>query len=132
MKSNKTKLVLILIMITASTCFAQSWKNFIKGVEERATGKNSSQSTEQTKDASNDKAKLSNNPTVQKMAACLTKAEIALKAKDYETAADNYNTAVKIKLPSNIDKSDADTLSVWANEIYARLQYQNIKNLKKR
>ncbi len=132
MKSNKTKLVLILIMITASTCFAQSWKNFIKGVEERATGKNSSQSTEQTKDASNDKAKLSNNPTVQKMAACLTKAEIALKAKDYETAADNYNTAVKIKLPSNIDKSDADTLNVWANEIYARLQYQNIKNLKKR
>ncbi len=132
MKSNKTKLVLILIMITASTCFAQSWKNFIKGVEERATGKNSSQSTEQTKDASRDKAKLSNNPTVQKMAACLTKAEIALKAKDYETAADNYNTAVKIKLPSNIDKSDADTLSVWANEIYARLQYQNIKKLKKR
>ena len=132
MKSNKTKLVLILLMITASTSFAQSWKNFIKGVEERATGKNSSQSTEQSKDASTDKAKLSNNPTVQKMAACLTKAEIALKAKDYETAADNYNTAVKIKLPSNIDKSDADTLSVWANEIYARLQYQNIKNLKKR
>ena len=119
-------------MITATTCFAQSWKNFIKGVEERATGKNSSQSTEQTKDAGKDKAKLSNNPTVQKMAAYLTKAEIALKAKDYETAADNYNTAVKIKLPSNIDKSDADTLNVWAGEIYARLQYQNIKNLKKR
>ncbi len=132
MKSNKTKLVLILLMITATTCFAQSWKNFIKGVEERATGKNSSQSTEQTKDAGKDKAKLSNNPTVQKMAAYLTKAEIALKAKDYETAADNYNTAVKIKLPSNIDKSDADTLNVWAGEIYARLQYQNIKNLKKR
>lgn len=132
MKSNKTKLVLILLMVTASTCFAQSWKNFIKGVEERATGKSSSQSTEQTQNESKDKAKLSNNPTVQKMAAYLTKAEIALKAKDYETAADNYNKAVKIKLPSNIDKSDADTLSAWSGEIYARLQYQNIKNLKKK
>lgn len=132
MKSNKTKIALILLMITASGAFAQSWKNFIKGVEERATGKSSSQSTEQTTTESKDKAKLSNNPTVQKVAAYLTKAEIALKSKDYETAAENYNKAVKIKLPSNIDESDANTLNIWSSEIYTRLQYQNLKNLKKR
>ena len=77
-------------------------------------------------------AKLSNNPQVQKRAVYLTKAEIALNSKDYTAATENYNKAVKTKLPSNVDKSDADILNTWATEIYARLQYQNIKTLKNR
>ena len=77
-------------------------------------------------------AKLSNNPQVQKRAAYLTKAEIALKSEDYTAATENYNRAVKTKLPSNVDKSDADTLNAWAAEIYARLQYQNIITFRKK
>lgn len=69
---------------------------------------------------------------MQKRAAYLTKAEIALNSKDYAAATENYNKAVKTKLPSNVDKSDADTLNTWATEIYARLQYQNIKNFTNR
>ena len=56
----------------------------------------------------------------------------SLKSEDYTAATENYNRAVKTKLPSNVDKSDADTLNAWAAEIYARLQYQNIKTLKNR
>ena len=69
---------------------------------------------------------------MQKRAAYLTKAEIALNSKDYTAATENYNRAVKTKLPSNVDKSDADTLNAWAAEIYARLQYQNVKTFTNR
>ena len=127
-------------MITTSACFAQNWKSFVKGVEDRIGEKNNPQTKEQTKtnkttesaDTKKTTAKLSNNPQVQKRAAYLTKAEIALKSEDYTAATENYNRAVKTKLPSNVDKSDADTLNAWAAEIYARLQYQNIKTLKNR
>ena len=138
--SKKSKVALFLLMITTSACFAQNWKSFVKGVEGRVGGKNDPQTKEQTKtnnttepaDTKKTTAKLSNNPQVQKRAAYLTKAEIALNSKDYTAATENYNKAVKTKLPSNVDKSDADTLNTWAAEIYARLQYQNIKTLKNR
>lgn len=135
--SKKSKIALILIMITASACFAQKWKGIVKGIEGRTGGNNNSQAIEknepkETNNAKKNTAKLSNNPQVQKKAAYLTKAEVALNSKDYNTAAENYNKAAKTKLPSNVDKSDADILNTWTKEIYARLQYQNIKSLKNR
>ena len=138
--SKKSKVALFLLMITTSACFAQNWKSFVKGVEGRVGGKNNPQTKEQTKtnkttesaDTKKTTAKLSNNPQVQKRAAYLTKAEIALNSKDYTAATENYNKAVKTKLPSNVDKSDADILKTWATEIYARLQYQNIKTFTNR
>lgn len=135
--SKKLKTALILIMITASACFAQKWKGIVKGIEGRTGGNNNSQAIEknepkETNNAKKNTAKLSNNPQVQKKAAYLTKAEVALNSKDYNTAAENYNKAAKTKLPSNVDKSDADILNTWTKEIYARLQYQNIKSLKNR
>lgn len=135
--SKKSKIALILIMITASACFAQKWKGIVKGIESRTGGNNNSQAIEknepkETNNAKKNTAKLSNNPQVQKKAAYLTKAEVALNSKDYNTAAENYNKAAKTKLPSNVDKSDADILNTWTKEIYARLQYQNIKSLKNR
>ena len=138
--SKKSKVALFLLMITTSACFAQNWKSFVKGVEGRVGGKNNPQTKEQTKtnkttestDTKKMTAKLSNNPQVQKRAAYLTKAEIALNSKDYTAATENYNKAVKTKLPSNVDKSDADILKTWAAEIYARLQYQNIKTFTNR
>lgn len=135
--SKKSKIMLFLLMITTSACFAQNWKSFVKGVESRVGEKNAPQTKEQTKttesaDTKKMTAKLSNNPQVQKRAAYLTKAEIALNSKDYTAATENYNKAVKTKLPSNVDKSDADILKTWAAEIYARLQYQNIKTFTNR
>lgn len=135
--SKKLKTALILIMITASACFAQKWKGIVKGIEGRTGGNNNSQAIEknepkETNNAKKNTAKLSNNPQVQKKAAYLTKAEVALNSKDYNTAAENYNKAAKTKLPSNVDKSDADILNTWTKEIYARLQYQNVKSLKNR
>lgn len=138
--SKKSKIMLFLLMITTSACFAQNWKSFVKGVEGRVGEKNAPQTKEQTKtnkttesaDTKKMTAKLSNNPQVQKRAAYLTKAEIALNSKDYTAATENYNKAVKTKLPSNVDKSDADILKTWAAEIYARLQYQNIKTFTNR
>lgn len=135
--SKKSKTALILIMITASACFAQKWKGIVKGIEGRTGGNNNSQAIEKNEpkemnNAKKNTAKLSNNPQVQKKAAYLTKAEVALNSKDYNTAAENYNKAAKTKLPSNVDKSDADILNTWTKEIYARLQYQNIKSLKNR
>lgn len=135
--SKKSKTALILIMITASACFAQKWKGIVKGIEGRTGGNNNSQAIEknepkETNNAKKNTAKLSNNPQVQKKAAYLTKAEVALNSKDYNTAAENYNKAAKTKLPSNVDKSDADILNTWTKEIYARLQYQNVKSLKNR
>ena len=129
--SKKSKVMLFLLMITTSACFAQNWKSFVKGVESRVGEKNAPQTKEQTK-TKKMTAKLSNNPQVQKRAAYLTKAEIALNSKDYTAATENYNKAVKTKLPSNVDKSDADILKTWAAEIYARLQYQNIKTFTNR
>ena len=136
----KSKIVLILLMVAATSCFAQKWKGLVKGIEGRVGGNNNSQTTEQTQaieqtetnNAKKNTAKLSNNPQVQKVAAYLTKAEIALNSKDYRTASENYNKAVKTKLPSNVDKSDADTLNAWATEIYTRLQYHNIKSFTNR
>lgn len=135
--SKKSKVAMFLLMITTSACFAQNWKSFVKGVESRVGEKNAPQTKEQTKttesaDTKKMTAKLSNNPQVQKRAAYLTKAEIALNSKDYTAATENYNKAVKTKLPSNVDKSDADILKTWAAEIYARLQYQNIKTFTNR
>ena len=138
--SKKSKVALFLLMITTSACFAQNWKSFVKGVEGRVGGKNNPQTKEQTKtnkttesaDTKKMTAKLSNNPQVQKRAAYLTKAEIALNSKDYTAATENYNKAVKTNLPSTVDNSDADILKTWAAEIYARLQYQNIKTFTNR
>ncbi|WP_273464880.1 hypothetical protein [Treponema berlinense] len=103
--SKKSKVALFLLMITTSACFAQNWKSFVKGVEGRVGGKNNPQTKEQTKtnkttesaDTKKTTAKLSNNPQVQKRAAYLTKAEIALNSKDYTAATENYNKAVKNK-----------------------------------
>lgn len=138
--SKKSKVVLVALMVAASSCFAQKWKSLVNGIEGRVGGKNNSQTTEQTQaieqtetnNAKKNTAKLSNNPQVQKKAAYLTKAEIALNSKDYNTAAENYNKAVKTKLPSNVEKSDADILNTWTKEIYARLQYNNIKSFTNR
>lgn len=40
--SKKSKIALILIMITASACFAQKWKGIVKGIESRTGGNNNS------------------------------------------------------------------------------------------
>ena len=133
--SKKSKVVIVALMVAVSSCFAQKWKGLVKGIEGRVGGKNNSQTTEQTQaiettEQNNTKkntAKLSNNPQVQKVAAYLTKAEIALNSKDYNTATENYNSAAKVKLPKNVDKSDADILNAWSAEIYSRIQYHNIK-----
>lgn len=125
--SKKSRITLLLLMAATSVCFAQKWKSVVKG-----TGKSGSQTAQQAEQTETGKtkkrtAKLSNNPTVQKKAAYLTKSEIALNSKDYNAALENYNKAVKVKLPSNVDKSDADILNAWSTEIYARLQYLNVK-----
>ena len=44
--SKKSKIALILIMITASACFAQKWKGIVKGIESRTGGNNNSQAIE--------------------------------------------------------------------------------------
>lgn len=132
--SIKSKLVLILLMVAASSCFAQKWKGLVKGIEGKVIEKNNSQTLEQTEtnNAKKNTAKLSNNPQVQKVAFYLTKAEIALNSKDYNTATENYNDAKKVKLPKNIEKSDADILNAWSAEIYSRIQYNNIKSFTNR
>ena len=79
--SKKSKVMLFLLMITTSACFAQNWKSFVKGVESRVGEKNAPQTKEQTKtnkttesaDTKKMTAKLSNNPQVQKRAAYLKK-----------------------------------------------------------
>ena len=136
----KSKIVLILLMVAATSCFAQKWKGLVKGIEGRVGGNNNSQTTEQTQaieqtetnNAKKNTAKLSNNPQVQKVAAYLTKTEIALNSKDYRTATENYNSAAKVKLPKNVEKSDADILNAWSAEIYSRIQYHNIKSFTNR
>ena len=131
--SRKSKIalaVLAVLMLTASACFAQKWKGIVKGIEGRVGGNGSSQTQAAEENRSSKPAKLSNDPSVQKVAAYLTKSEIALNAKDYNSALEHYNKAAKVKLPSNVAKSDADALNVWSAEIYTRLQY-NI-NIKKR
>ena len=135
--SKKSKIVAILLIATATSCFSQKWKGIVKGIGNRASGNTNSQAIEKTEpaetnNAKKNTAKLSNNPQVQTKAAYLTKAEVVLNSKDYNTATENYNKAVKTKLPKNVDKSDADILNTWTKEIYARLQYQNIKSLKNR
>lgn len=135
--SKKSKTIAFLLIAAITSCFAQKWKGIVKGIGDRASGNTNSQAIEKTEttetnNAKKNTAKLSNNPQVQKKAAYLTKAEVALNSKDYNTAAENYNKAVKTKLPSNVNKSDANILNTWTKEIYARLQYQNIKSLKNR
>lgn len=127
--SKKSRIVLVLLMAASSACFAQKWKGIVKGIEGRVGGNNNPQAAQETEEnnAKKKTAKLSNNTSVQKKAAYLTKYEIALNEKNYNAAVENYNKAVKVKLPSNVDKSDADTLNAWATEIYARLQYANVK-----
>ncbi|WP_294425343.1 hypothetical protein [uncultured Treponema sp.] len=44
----KSKIVLILLMVAATSCFAQKWKGLVKGIEGRVGGNNNSQTTEQT------------------------------------------------------------------------------------
>ena len=41
--SRKSKVVLVLLMVAASACFAQKWKSLVKGIEGRVGGKNNSQ-----------------------------------------------------------------------------------------
>ena len=43
--SRKSKVVLVLLMVAASACFAQKWKSLVKGIEGRVGGKNNSQQT---------------------------------------------------------------------------------------
>ena len=85
-------------------------KSFVKGVEGRVGGKNNPQTKEQTKtnkttesaDTKKTTAKLSNNPQVQKRAAYLTKAEIALKSEEYtdcQQKADGTGPYQKRQLP---------------------------------
>ncbi len=128
--SRKSKIVAVLLVAAASTCFAQKWKGIVKGIEGRVGGNGSSQTTATEENRSSKPAKLSNDPSVQKVAAYLTKSEVALNAKDYNSALENYNKASKVKLPKNVAQSDANALNAWSAEIYARLQY-NI-NIKKR
>ena len=128
--SRKTKIVAVLIVAAASACFAQKWKGIVKGIEGRVGGNGSSQTQAAEENYSNKPAKLSNDPSVQKVAAYLTKSEVALNAKDYNSALENYNKASKVKLPKNVAQSDANALNAWSAEIYARLQY-NV-NIKKR
>ena len=45
--SKKSKIALILIMITASACFAQKWKGIVKGIESRTGGNNNSQAIDE-------------------------------------------------------------------------------------
>ena len=76
----KSKIVLILLMVAATSCFAQKWKGLVKGIEGRVGGNNNSQTTEQTQaieqtetnNAKKNTAKLSTNPRVQIVSAYLT------------------------------------------------------------
>lgn len=128
--SRKTKIVAALLVAAASACFAQKWKGIVKGIEGRVGGNGSSQTQSAEENRSSKPAKLSNDPSVQKVAAYLTKSEVALNAKDYNSALENYNKASKVQLPKNVAQSDANALNAWSAEIYARLQY-NV-NIKKR
>ena len=85
----KSKIVLILLMFAATSCFAQKWKGLVKGIEGRVGGNNNSQTTEQTQaieqtetnNAKKNTAKLSNNPQVQKQKSRLTQKTIELPQK---------------------------------------------------
>ena len=59
--SKKSKVMLFLLMITTSACFAQNWKSFVKGVEGRVGGKTTLRQKSKQK-----QIKQQNQPTQKK------------------------------------------------------------------
>lgn len=143
--SRKSKIVLVLLMVAASTCFAQKWKGIVKGIEGRVGGKNGSQqTTESTEKESSSKkssslfgggagrngkysdistykskkpAKLSNEASVQKHYKLYEKAENALLKKDYATAQKYFDEASAVPFTEATPEADALALMDWAGEL---------------
>lgn len=143
--SRKSKVVLVLLMVAASACFAQKWKSLVKGIEGRVGGKNNSQqTTESTEKESSSKkssslfgggagrngkysdistykskkpAKLSNEASVQKHYKLYEKAENALLKKDYATAQKYFDEASAVPFTEATPEADAMALMDWAREL---------------
>ena len=143
--SRKSKVVLVLLMVAASTCFAQKWKGIVKGIEGRVGGKNNSQqTTESTEKESSGRtssslfgggagrngkdsdirtykskkpAKLSNEASVQKHYKLYEKAENALLKKDYATAQKYFDEASAVPFTEATPEADALALMDWAGEL---------------
>ena len=143
--SRKSKVLLVLLMVAASTCFAQKWKSLVKGIEGRVGGKNNSQQTTESteKESSSGKsgslfgggiggrgkysdistykskkpAKLSNEASVQKQYKLYEKAENALLKKDYKTAQKYFDEAGAVPFTEATPEADALALMDWAREL---------------
>lgn len=124
--SRKSKVVLVLLMVAASACFAQKWKGLVKGIEGRVGGKNNSQQTTEStgkedmpnlpgfnmnvetgpRNIKNYKskrpAKIPNEPYLQEMAKKNDNAEKALKKEDFKRAYELFNTSIKAKATEKI------------------------------
>lgn len=124
--SRKSKVVLVLLMVAASACFAQKWKSLVKGIEGRVGGKNNSQQTTESagkedmpnlpgfntnvdtgpRNIKNYKskrpAKIPNEPYLQEMAKKNDNAENALKKEDFKRAYELFNTPIKAKATEKI------------------------------
>lgn len=143
--SRKSKVVLVLLMVAASACFAQKWKSLVKGIEGRVGGKNNSQqTTESTEKESSSKkssslfgggagrngkysdistykskkpAKLSNEASVQKHYKLYEKAENALLKKDYATAQKYFDEASAVPFTEATPEADAMALMDWERDL---------------
>lgn len=148
--SRKSKVVLVLLMVAASACFAQKWKSLVKGIEGRVGGKNNSQQTTESteKESSSEKssslfgggagrngkysdistykskkpAKLSNEASVQKHYKLYEKAENALLKKDYATAQKYFDEASAVPFTEATPEADAMALMDWARELGMYIQ----------
>lgn len=143
--SRKSKVLLVLLMVAASTCFAQKWKSLVKGIEGRVGGKNNSQQTTEStekessgrkssslfgggagrngkySDISTYKSKkptnLSKEDAVQKQYKLYEKSENALLKKDYKTAQKYFDEAGQVPFTINTPEADALALRDWAGEL---------------
>ena len=152
--SRKSKVVLVLLMVAASTCFAQKWKGIVKGIEGRVGGKNNSQETTESteKESSSKKSgslfggvgagrngkysdistykskkptNLSKEDAVQKQYKLYEKSENALLKKDYKTAQKYFDEAGQVPFTINTPEADALALRDWAGEIGMYLSVLN-------
>jgi len=131
--SKKSKVALILIMVSSACLSSQAWKSFTKGIEQSiGNSVSNSMSTSPKYDVKNYKSKkpanLSKETSVQKKTALLDKAEAALLKKDYRTSQKYYDQSNKISFTENTPLADAQALGKWSGEIGKYLQYLNPDN----
>lgn len=124
--SRKSTVVLVLLMVAASACFGQKWKNIVKGLGDRVGGNNNSQQSAESTEKedmpnlpgfnmnvdtsmrniknykSKRPAKIPNEPYLQEMAKKNDNAEKALKKEDFKRAYDLFNTPIKAKATEKI------------------------------